>query len=143
MKLVDTNLLLFAVNHGAPLHERAHEWLDESLTNTEAVAFAWQSLLSFVRISTRPNVFRQPLTSDQALNIVDLWLSRPVALIIEPAFRHREVLRGLLAQVGTAGNLVPDAHLAALAIEHGATLYSFDNDFSRFPGLRWKNPLKA
>ena len=142
MKLVDTNILIYAINRAEPLHTQAHGWLDRSLTGAETVAFAWQSLLSFVRISTHPAVFEQPLTSDQALDIVDLWLSQPVAMIVEPTPQHRDVLRRLLSEAGVAGNLVNDVHLAALAIEHGATLYSFDNDFARFSGLSWMNPLQ-
>lgn len=99
-------------------------------------------LLGFVRLTTRPNVFARPLTSDAALDIVDGWLGLPVTVIVHPTERHAGVLRQLLAPLGTAGNLTTDAHLAALAIEHGAELCSTDADFFRFPGLRWLDPLR-
>lgn len=100
-------------------------------------------LLGFIRISTRARVFPEPLAPEQALDLVDLWLAQPCATIIQPTPRHAAVLRDLIGHVGTAGNLTTDAHLAALAIEHGAQLCSADVDFSRFPGLNWHNPLAA
>lgn len=143
MKLVDANLLLYAVNTDAPLHARAHEWLDQALNESEPMAMAWTVILAFVRISTRsPGPFTKPLAPMQAFDLMDNWLRLPNVTIIQPIDRHFRVLRDLLNPTGTAGNLVPDAHLAALAVEHGATLYSTDNDFSRFAGLRWINPLK-
>jgi uncharacterized protein len=142
VKLPDLNLLLYAVDERAPHHERAREWLEASLSGTEAVAFAWAVLLGFVRISTHPAVFEQPLDANDALDYVDGWMAQPVATVINPTDRHPRTLRTLLEPLGTAGNLTSDAHLAALAIEHGAELCSSDTDFARFDDLRWVNPLR-
>jgi toxin-antitoxin system PIN domain toxin len=98
-------------------------------------------LLAFVRLSTRASTFSQPLRADEAFDIVELWLAQPCALVLHPTERHLAVLRGLVEPLGTAGNITTDAHLAALAIEHGAEVCSADADFGRFPGLRWTNPL--
>ena len=111
------------------------------MSGTEAVGFAWIVLLAFVRLSTRPLIFVHPLRPDEAFDIVGSWLAQPCALVLHPTDRHLAVLRGLVEPLGTAGNIATDAHLAALAIEHGADLCSADADFRRFPGLRWANPL--
>jgi hypothetical protein len=141
VKLVDLNLLLYAIDEEAPHHERARPWLEEALSGTEEVGFAWAVLLGFVRISTNPVVFERPLRSGEALDYVDGWLAQPVAAVVHPTERHAARLRETLEPLGTAGNLTTDAHLAVLAIEHGAELCSADTDFARFPGLRWHNPL--
>lgn len=141
MKLVDLNLLLYAIDEEATQHERARPWLEEVLSSTEDIGFSWIVLLGFVRISTNPVIFERPLSSDEALDYVDGWLSQPSAAVIQPTERHGTHLRELLTSTGTAGNLTTDAHLAALAIEHGGELCSADTDFARFPGLRWYNPL--
>lgn len=141
MKLVDLNLLLYAIDEEAPAHEAARAWLEEVLSGTEEVGFAWVVVLGFVRLATNPAVFEAPLEAGDALDIVDGWLEQPVARLVEPSERHIGNLRDLLAPLGTAGNLTTDAHLAVLAIEHGAELCSRDSDFSRFPGLRWRDPL--
>lgn len=141
MKLPDANVLLYAVDERAPRHDRARDWLERTLSGAETVAFAWTVLLAVVRLSTRPAVFEQPLGPDEAIDLVDGWLARPNSTVIHPTARHAAVLRELLAPLGTAGNLVGDAHLAALAIEHGAELCSSDADFSRFSGVRWNDPL--
>lgn len=143
MKLPDVNLLLYAIDETAVLHQPARAWVEETLSGSETVAFAWVVLLAFVRLATRAAIFEAPLTSDEALDLVTSWLDQPSTTVIHPTDRHASVLRGLLNQVGTAGNLTTDAHLAALAIEHGAQLCSCDADFSRFPGLRWIDPLRA
>lgn len=130
-----------AVNENALQFPRARPWLEGRLRGTETVAFAWATLTSFLRISTRPGIFAAPLTTAAALDLVDSWLILPQVTVVHPTEAHAMTLRGLIEQVGTAGNLVPDAHLAALAIEHGATLESADHDFGRFPGLRWEDPL--
>jgi uncharacterized protein len=142
VKLPDLNLLLYAIDVEAPSHEQARVWLEDTLSGTEQVAFAWMVLLGFVRISTNPAVFDHPLDAEEALDYVDGWLSQPVATVIHPSERHAVLLRELLRPLGSAGNLTSDAHLAALAIEHGAELCSRDTDFSRFPGLRWRDPLE-
>jgi uncharacterized protein len=141
VKLPDVNLLLYAIDEESTSHGAAREWLETTLSGTEAVAFAWTVLLGFLRISTNPSAFERPLTADEALDYVDGWLAQPVAAIVDPSDEHSRVLRRLLEPLGAAGNLTSDAHLASLAIEHGAELFSSDNDFSRFEGLRWTNPL--
>jgi toxin-antitoxin system PIN domain toxin len=142
VKLPDVNLLLYAVDESSPHHDRARPWLESTLSGTEQVAFAWSALLGFVRISTNPAAFAQPLSAADALDYVEAWLGRPVATVVHPTGQHAAVLRRLLEPLGTAGNLTTDAHLAALAIEHGAELLSRDADFSRFQGLRWRDPLR-
>jgi toxin-antitoxin system PIN domain toxin len=118
---------------------RARPWLEGLLSGIEPVGFTWIVLLGFIRLSTR--VFTQPLDPDEAFEIVEGWLSQPCALIVNPTDRHFSVIRGLLEPLGTAGNITTDAHLAALAIEHGGEVCSADTDFARFRGLRWSNPL--
>jgi uncharacterized protein len=142
VKLPDLNLLLYAIDEGSPKHARARTWLAETLSGTEVVGLAWLVLLGFVRLSTNPVVFQRPLSSDEALDYVDGWLAQPCATVVTPTERHPTLLRELLNPLGTAGNLTSDAHLAALAIEHGAELCSSDADFSRFEGLRWRDPLR-
>lgn len=143
MKLSDVNLLLYAYDAGSPRHQRARDWLEQRLSGSETFAFAWIGLLTFVRLVTNPRVFRDPFQPGEALDHVDAWLRQPCATVLHPGARHSTVLRQLLEPFGTAGNLTTDAHLAALAIEHGAELCSADADFARFPGLRWTNPLAA
>ncbi|HYM44754.1 MAG TPA: type II toxin-antitoxin system VapC family toxin [Solirubrobacteraceae bacterium] len=141
--MLDVNLLLYAVDKTSARHRPARAWMEATLSGAETVAFAWTVLLAFVRLSTRAAVFERPLAADEALDLVDGWLERPCVTVIDPTDRHPAVLRELLRPLGTAGNLTSDAHLAALAIEHGALLCSCDADFSRFPGLRWTDPLRA
>src|SRR5262245_16783682 len=133
MKLCDVNLLLYAVNSAEPSHAAARKWLETSLSEPESLAFDWTVLLAFLRISTRAGIFARPLKIQEAFDVVDDWLAQPSAIVITPTPRHSMVLRDLLLPLGAGGNLTADAHLAALAIEHGATLYSADNDFERFP----------
>ncbi len=142
MKLLDVNLLLYARDEAAPRHPAALAWLERTLSGTETVGFAWAVLLGFVRISTKRTVFPNPLSPTTALDLVDGWLAQPCVTVVHPTERHAGILRDLIIRVGAAGNLTTDAHLAALAIEHGAQLYSADADFSRFPGLRWVDPLR-
>lgn len=141
MKLPDVNLLLYALDETSPHYGRARPWLEGSLSGTEPVGFAWTVLLAFLRLSTRALVFAAPLGADEAFDVVEGWLAQPNAIVVEPTERHLAVLRGLVEPLGTAGNITTDAHLAALAIEHGAELCSADADFQRFSGLRWVNPL--
>lgn len=143
MKLADVNVLVHAVDEEANQHDAARTWLEAALSGTETVAFAWLVLVGFVRVASNPAVMETPLATGEALAIVEEWLAQPPATIVTPTDRHPAVLRDLLAPLGAGGNLVPDAHLAALAVEHGATLVSFDNDFSRFPGLRWADPRRG
>src|SRR5712692_4713824 len=143
MKILDANLLLYAVNEDAPQHARARVWLEEVLAGSETIGFAWVVLLAVVRLSTRPAVFPHPLRAEDAFDLVELWMTQPCSTVLEPGERHLRILRELIGALGTGGNLTSDAHLAALAIEHGAELCSCDSDFSRFPGLWWLNPLVA
>jgi len=138
--LVDANVLLYAVNERAREHERARGWLGRALAGGETVAFAWTVLLAFLRLSTHPAVFLRPLAPEQAADVAEQWLAAPAAIAVEPTARHLPLLRGLLVRAGTAGNLVGDAHLAALALEHGATVVSFDRDFARFEGVASRRP---
>ena len=141
MKLVDANLLLYAVDEDSPHHRAAKRWLEQELSGTETVAFAWAVLLAFIRLATNPRVFSAPLSGHEAFDLVDSWLEQPNATVVHPTGRHAALLRELLAPLGTAANLTSDAHLAALSIEHGADLCSADADFARFSGVRWMNPL--
>lgn len=140
MKLVDANVLLYAVNTDAPYHDRARRFLDVALSGADTVAFAWIALLAFVRLTTKASLFPNPLTVEQAMGRIDAWLSAAPAVLLDPTPDHASVLRSLLISIGTGGNLVNDAHLAALAIEHRCTVVSFDNDFGRFPAVRWELP---
>jgi uncharacterized protein len=141
MRLLDLNILVYAIDESSSRNKPAREWLDETLSGTDTVAFAWHVLIGFVRLSTRAAVFARPLSVDEALDVVDGWLQQPCVTVVHPTDRHANVLRGLLTRLGSAGNLTSDAHLAALAIEHGAELCSTDVDFSRFPGVQWIDPL--
>jgi toxin-antitoxin system PIN domain toxin len=143
VKLPDVNLFLYAVDESSPRHAHARAWMEATLSGTETVALTWTMLLGFIRLSTHPALFEQPLEAEEALDLVDGWLAQPCTTVVHPTDRHAAVLRELLTPLGTAGNLSTDAHLAALAIEHGALLCSCDSDFSRFPGLRWVDPLRA
>jgi toxin-antitoxin system PIN domain toxin len=141
MILVDANLLIYAVNGDSPFHDQARPWWEESLSGHELVGLPWAVILAFLRVTTHRRIFDRPLEPEQALGYVDEWLNLPICRTPEPTDRHWPVLRNLLVQSGTAGNLTTDAHLAALALEHGATLCSSDNDFQRFPGIAFHNPL--
>jgi toxin-antitoxin system PIN domain toxin len=141
--LVDANLLLYAANRDAPEHEAARVWLDERLNGTVRVGLPWPSLLGFVRIASNPAVLRRAEAPAAAWRQVRQWLSCDTVWIPLPGAEHADVLVRLLDRPGMSSRLVPDAHLAALAIEHGLTLCSTDGDFARFPGLKWENPLAA
>jgi toxin-antitoxin system PIN domain toxin len=141
MKLIDLNLLLYAVNSDSAHHTRAKVWLEAVLSADEPVALPWVVLFGFLRISTNPRILSRPLPPSRAMGIVDGWLALPVVLPLAPRRDHWRLVRELLTGTGTAGNLTTDAHLAALAIENGCELCSADADFQRFPHLRWVNPL--
>lgn len=140
MKLVDANVLLYAVNEDAPRHDEARAWLDGALSGGATVGFAWIVVLAFVRLVTKDGLFPSPLSVDEAMDRVDAWLAQPSAVVVEPTGRHATLVRTLLAPLGSGGNLVSDAHLAALAIEHGGEVVSYDRDFGRFEGVRWEQP---
>ncbi|MBL8527314.1 MAG: type II toxin-antitoxin system VapC family toxin [Burkholderiales bacterium] len=143
MILIDANLLIYAHVSSFPQHPSARTWLDGQLSGRARVGLPWASLLGFLRIVTNPRVFQRPEPINEAWQQVGAWLEAEVAWIPQPTERHRDVLGAMLALPSVQGNLVPDAHLAALAIEHGLLLCSTDGDFGRFPELRWQNPLTA
>jgi toxin-antitoxin system PIN domain toxin len=142
VKLPDVNLLLYALDEASPLNEKARPWLEALLSGNEPVGFSWNVLVAFLRLSTRAQIFLNPLTPTEAFDVVGNWLAQPYSLVVHPTERHLSILRGLVEPLGTAGNITSDAHLAALALEHGGEVCSADADFSRFRGLRWTNPLK-
>lgn len=141
MKLIDVNILVYAVNRTAPQHAFISKWWEDAVSSDESIAIPWLVLLGFVRVSTNPRTLRTPLSVQDALKRTEEWSALPNVFVATETEHHGRLLKELLYAVGAAGNLVMDAHLAALAISHGATLYSCDNDFARFPKLRWKNPL--
>jgi toxin-antitoxin system PIN domain toxin len=139
--LIDTNLWLYASLQESPRHRQAKTWLETTFNGNVAIALPWSVLLAVLRISTQSRLMLQPLSPAQALELVDGWLHHPSVELVQPGPSHWSVLRLLIQEAGTAGNLTSDAHLAALAIEHDCMLCSADNDFRRFPGLRFHNPL--
>ncbi len=139
MILVDANVLIYAVNEDSPQHDEARAWLEGVLDSTETVGLPWIVLLAFVRLVTNDRVFPSPMTSEQAFNSVDTWLAHPNVVVSSPDAGHAIALRDLLGRTGSAANLVNDAHLAALALAHGATVASYDGDFNRF-GVVWTTP---
>jgi toxin-antitoxin system PIN domain toxin len=139
--LIDANILLYAKFDNFPQHAKARGWLDEQLNGPARVGLPWGSLLAFLRIATNTRLFSRPLTMASAVRQVTAWLAAEPVWIPQPTERHAEVLAGLLMQPKLHYRLVPDAHLAALAVEHGLTLCSNDRDFALFPGLRWEDPL--
>jgi toxin-antitoxin system PIN domain toxin len=142
MILVDANLLVYAHIESLPQHSRARDWLDERLNGAAPVGLPWPCLLGFLRLTTNPRIFERPLLMTKAWQQVNSWLDCDPVWIPAPTEKHRQILEPLLAEVGGRSNLVPDAHLAALAIEHGLILCSTDGDFARFHSLRWENPLR-
>ena len=143
MILLDTNLLIYANDQAAPEYTIARPWFEHQLNGPARVGVPWPSLLGFMRLATNPAVLRVPITMATAWGYVRDWLDRPNVWIPLPGDRHAETLSALLRLPVMTSRLVPDAHLAALAIEHGLTLCSTDGDFAKFPGLRWQNPLAA
>jgi toxin-antitoxin system PIN domain toxin len=139
--LVDANILLYAEDSRSLLHNEARQWWDAQLSGSSPVCLCWTVLSAYVRIGTNPRVFEHPLSLEEATARIQSWLDQPCTRLIVPTKRHWEVFRNLLVEGKAAANLVTDAHLAALAIEHGCALVSTDSDFSRFPKLRWRNPL--
>lgn len=139
--LLDANLLLYAVHERAEQHEQAAAWMTEKLGGAVRIGFPWPSITAFLRISTHPRAFQRPLDPVTAWERVHDWLATPVAWLPQPGPEYRRIFGELMQTHQIRGNLVPDAALAALAIEHGVTLASTDTDFARFRGLRWENPL--
>jgi toxin-antitoxin system PIN domain toxin len=139
----DLNLLLHAYNVGSRSHREARGWWEGLMNGERPIGLTWVVLLGFIRISTHRVILEHPLSVTDACAALRSWLERPQATILHPGDRHAEIVFGLVESLGTAANLTTDAHLAALAIEHQAELHSTDADFARFPGLKWRNPLKA
>lgn len=142
MIVPDVNLLIHAYNSASPVHDPAKTWWEEQLNGDEAVGLPWAVILGFLRLTTHPAVFANPLPVAAACDHARSWLARPQVTILHPGERHATVVFALLEALGSAGNLTTDAHLAALAMEHQAELRSTDADFARFSGLRWANPLR-
>lgn len=142
MILVDANLLVYAHVTSMAQHPKAQAWLDAQINSPARVGLPWPSLLGFLRLVTNPRIFNQPETLEEAWSCVMGWLDNPNVWIPQPTERHREVLATLLPVTAGRPNLVPDAHLAAIALEHGLMVCSADGDFARFSGLRWVNPLQ-
>ena len=140
MKLVDANVLLYAVNRAAPHHEQSVRWLDNALVGQETIGFSWLVILAFARLSTKLGVVANPLSVDEAVELLEGWLGAPSAVIVEPRSNHIGNLATFLKDVGVAGNLTSDAHLAAIALEYRATIVSYDRDFDRIKGIRWERP---
>jgi toxin-antitoxin system PIN domain toxin len=143
MKLLDANVLLYAYNSDSPHHQSCRAWLEESFNGQEPLALPWQTLLAFIRIVTNPRASSRPLSGEQACNIVAQWLAHPNVTIPSAAERFWPVLRDLVIEAQVSGPLLTDAALAAMAMEHGATLCSTDRDFRRFRGLKLIDPLKT
>src|SRR4051794_21388605 len=143
MILVDANLLLYAYHPASAKHEASRRWLEQTLSSHSVVHLAWTTVWAFLRIVTNPQVFEQPLTIVEAERTVSSWLDLPNVGLLEPGDRYWPLLRELLIDGQVTGPLVMDAALAALALEHGATLYTTDRDFARFPGLKWIDPLSG
>jgi toxin-antitoxin system PIN domain toxin len=140
--VVDVNLLLYAVISGFPQHARAHGWWEQTLNGPAEVGLPGPAIFGFLRISTNPRVLATPLAVDQAVGYVRDWLALPNVTFLAPGPRHLDIAFDLLTELGTAANFTTDVQLAALAIEHGAEMYSNDTDFGRFPDLQWVNPLR-
>lgn len=143
MILLDVNVLLYAFSASAPRHAAMHAWLEAALSSEPMVGVPWVTALGFVRLSTDRRAYDNPYTISEATELIDTLLARPNVSPISPGEQHWEIFTRLAAVGQLRSNLVTDAHLAALAIEYGATLCSTDRDFARFPGLKWKNPLEA
>jgi uncharacterized protein len=139
--LLDANILIYAIDRDSPRHVRARRWLEETLSGDTWVGLPWIAILAFIRVTTRPGIVRRPLLPEQALAFVDSWLGQPYVTAVGPGEQHWRILRSLLRANGTAGNLTSDAHIAALALEHGCTVVSADTDFRRFAGITHVNPL--
>lgn len=143
MILVDANLILYAEDSLSPFHRQAQQWWDQQLSGSGPVGLCWPVLTAFLRIATNPRLHQRPLTANEAIEKVQSWLNQPCVRLLEAGPAHWEIFKSILEEVRVTGNLVSDAHLAALAIGFGADLCSTDSDFAKFPRLRWRNPLKT
>jgi len=141
MILVDANILLYAYDAGCPQHESCRDWLETVFRNNVALGFTWTTILSFLRLSTDSRVYRSPRSVEESSEIVSGWFEQPAVYVLQPGEEHWAILQRLIRDGQARGPLITDAHLAALAVEHGAALCTNDRDFARFPGLRIVNPL--
>lgn len=141
MILIDVNILIYAIDLDSPRHKVARGWLEQTLSGMIQVGLPWIVILAFLRITTHPKIVRRPLAPEDAAGYVDSWLRQPCVRLVNPGENHWSILKNLLQLTGTAGNLTSDAHIAALALERGYSIYSADNDFKRFPGVTHVNPL--
>lgn len=140
MKLVDTNVLVYATDRSTKQHELARTWLDQSLSRGERLLFPWLNLVAFIRIVTHRSIMANPMTGEQAIEAVEHFLSAPGAIVAVPDSNQLARMKALLMATDTGGNIVNDAYLAAVALQYDAPVVSFDNDFSRFPCVRWEAP---
>lgn len=143
MIVPDANILLYAYDSRSQCNEASRKWLQHTLSGTETVGLTWVTLWAFIRISTAARIFERPLSAEEAISVVSAWLERPAVAIITPGDRYWGILQRLLKEGQCSGPLAMDAALAAIVVEHGATLHTTDRDFSRFPDLSWKNPLQG
>lgn len=141
MIILDVNVLLYAAELDAPQHTKALAWLREAFNGPEPIGLPWQTIAAFIRITTDRRMRSFVWRPEEAIEAVKNWLAQPDVMVVQPGLRHFEVAERMIIQGQATGSLIPDAVLAALAIENGATLASTDRDFSRFPGLKWVNPL--
>lgn len=141
MIVPDVNLLIHAYNQASPVHDKARTWWESTMNSNSPVGLTWIAAAGFIRITTNHRIMARPLPPTKACSHVRSWLTRPIVTILQPGARHADLMFGFLEKLGTAGNLTTDAQLAAIAVEFQAELQSTDADFSRFPGLKWKNPL--
>ena len=140
MNIVDANVLIYAVNGDSDRHDESRGWLDAALSGNAVVGFSWMALFAFARLSTNTNLFVSPLSVERAFDQIDAWLASPAGVVVDPGSQHGRLVRDLLVSSGRGGNLVNDAHLAALAIEHRGRVVSFDSDFDRFAGVERHEP---
>lgn len=141
MILPDVNVLIYAYDASSKDHARARQWWESQLNGSQMIGLSWVVVLGFIRLLTNPRIYQNPYTPAEILAVVKTWLEQPQVKIIHPSEQHFKLLKKLIEQLGTAGNLTTDAHLAALAMERGLILQTTDADFARFPGLKWRNPL--
>lgn len=141
MIILDANILLYAYDLKAVLHQEARSWLFEVLSGDAPVGLPWQSVAAFLRLMTNPHLPGQRFTSHEALNFVESWLAQPNVRLLSPGDMHWSILKRMIIGGQVRGPMITDAQLAAITLEYGGVLHTTDRDFARFPDLRWKNPL--
>jgi len=141
MKIVDVNILIYTASRQSRFHSQVHAWWNNALNGDEPIGLCWPVLIGFLRIMTHPGILPTPLSVDQVLARIELWLNHPMCRLVQETENHWQILQRVISDASATGNLTTDAHLAALAISRGATLVSCDTDFRRFHQLRWENPI--